>query len=619
MKKAISITLNGIVFMIEEDALQSLSAYFDSIKAHYGPDGEEITRDIEADIADRFKARGSDIQKVININDVEEIIKVMGTVNQIGDEDEKVSEPGKVDASEDEEVKRPKRLYRDGDNVILGGVCSGLGIYFSIDPVVFRLLFVILTIMNGIGILIYLVFWLAVPLAKTSVQKLEMQGESINLKNIEEALREKSEQIKEEGKRAFVSLRKQKSSFARLLSLPVVLFEGLLKFVKSFFNALAPIARVLVGLFLIFGVMFSFIFMSFWMIVLLFKTDSSLITANFPIHLIANSRPYFVTVISSYIAFLIPMFAAMLAAVSILRRKNLFNWIIVVVLMAAWMFSVTVVSVFGFDLASNIKTIRADYISKNTIEKKIDIAGFNGISGNFRGNVKIERDDNFSITIWGLKDDVERIGFVKEATSSTGVVSLVMSRIDSYHDDNFLTPSQKVNILIKMPQLKQLDTTGLYQYSFDGFSEKPTIVSDEIREKELNDEDLESDLLGGDRDEHNCIQSAGYRWCEGSEKCIRPWEEVCESEINFSESGTVVKNLPGLKKDKLYLIHERAGQPGLKTELIFDAESLCGNDEDKISCMLLSVSDYGFNNGRKIKVRGVVADGAVRVREVVAE
>lgn len=39
---------------------------------------------------------------------------------------------------------------------------------------------------------------------------------------------------------------------------------------------------------------------------------------------------------------------------------------------------------------------------------------------------------------------------------------------------------------------------------------------------------LDEPLVGRDRDEHNCIGSAGYSWCEEKQKCIRPWEEDCE-------------------------------------------------------------------------------------------
>lgn len=612
MKKAISVTLNGIIFMVEEDALQKLSGYFDSIKAHYGLDGEEITKDIEADIADRFKAKGGGRQKVITVKDVEEIIKVMGTVNQIEEENEAVSESEKSDEEDTSTPKNPKRLYRDADNAILGGVCSGLGIYFSIDPIVFRLLFVALTLVNGVGILIYLIFWLAVPVAKTSVQKLEMQGESINLKNIEETLREKSQVLKEKSQEAFVSLKKQKSLFAKIFSLPIILIEGLLRFCKSIFKVVLPITRIAVGLFLIGGVMFSFVFASFWLVVLLFKTNSPLLQTNFPIELIAHTKAYFVTIISSYIAFIIPMFATILLAVSILRRKNLFNWIIVTILIATWVLNITVVSIFGFDLVSNFKTVRDDYINKNKIEKIIEVTDFNAISGDVRGSLKIEKADNFSVSIKGLNSDIEKINFSKEATTTEGLINLKISQERDYHNSGFLLISEPIEITIKMPELVQLDAEDFYRYEYNGFSDEPKIIDEEKVEEDFN-------IVGADRDEHGCIGSAGYRWCEGDEKCFRPWEEVCESEINFSKSGVTVKNLPGLKSDQWYLLYEEPGKPALNAELQFDTESLCGSEERKTMCMLLSISDYGMKNGGKVEIRGIEHDDVLKVRELIAE
>jgi phage shock protein PspC (stress-responsive transcriptional regulator) len=59
--------------------------------------------------------------------------------------------------------KEPKRLYRNTTNKILAGVCSGVGDYFSIDPVIIRLLWVVLTIFGGAGVLIYIIAWIIIP------------------------------------------------------------------------------------------------------------------------------------------------------------------------------------------------------------------------------------------------------------------------------------------------------------------------------------------------------------------------------------------------------------------------------------------------------------------------
>ena len=58
-----------------------------------------------------------------------------------------------------------KRLYRSRKDRILGGVCGGLGIYFDIDPVIIRLLCLLLTFAGmGLGILVYLIAWIIIPL-----------------------------------------------------------------------------------------------------------------------------------------------------------------------------------------------------------------------------------------------------------------------------------------------------------------------------------------------------------------------------------------------------------------------------------------------------------------------
>jgi hypothetical protein len=143
---------------------------------------------------------------------------------------------------------------------------------------------------------------------------------------------------------------------------------------------------------------------------------------------------------------------------------------------------------------------------------------------------------------------------------------------------------------------------------------------DEYEKTEANaDEETDSGqpLLGGDRDEHGCIGSAGYSWCESKQKCLRIWEEACTDGVNFVKSGVAAKNNPGLQKDKLYLIYEEPGKPAQSVILNFDAESLCiATDGKKTPCMALSVSDYGLSNGRKISITGIKEMDSVLVREM---
>lgn len=61
------------------------------------------------------------------------------------------------------EVDRPGRLMRSRDDRVIGGVAGGLGAYFGIDPVIVRLVFVILALAGGGGILAYIIAWIVIP------------------------------------------------------------------------------------------------------------------------------------------------------------------------------------------------------------------------------------------------------------------------------------------------------------------------------------------------------------------------------------------------------------------------------------------------------------------------
>jgi len=194
MKRTYTINISGSIFHIEEDAYEVLKKYLINLKKHFGEDdeGREILSDIEARIAEIFTEKMPDSQNVIIIGWVEEVIKTMGTpedfVEEAGDEDEISTGP----------AKRKRRLYRDPDNRVFGGVCSGLGAYFRMDPVILRIIFVVLFFITTGGALIaYFVLRIAVPKAKTTAQRLEMKGQEATIRNIEKSIRDEVKDVKE--------------------------------------------------------------------------------------------------------------------------------------------------------------------------------------------------------------------------------------------------------------------------------------------------------------------------------------------------------------------------------------------------------------------------------------
>jgi len=191
MKKTLTINLANQVFHIDEDAYIRLKEYLDRIESHFSNKEErkDIISDIENRISELFGERTSVEKQVITLQDIEEIIRIMGDPVEIG---------GAAASGPEEETTTPgtRRLYRDPDNRVLGGVCSGIGMYFKLDPTIVRLVFLVIFFGFGIGFLIYIILWIVVPEARTTVQKLEMRGDPVNASNIGKFMRDEYEHVK---------------------------------------------------------------------------------------------------------------------------------------------------------------------------------------------------------------------------------------------------------------------------------------------------------------------------------------------------------------------------------------------------------------------------------------
>ena len=191
MKKTLTINLSGLVYHIDEDAYAKLQDYLDSIKAYLDNTlgRDEIVADIENRIAELFSSKN---KSVISIEDVEEVIAIMGQPEDyVSEEDAPKQERTHFTASS------KKRLYRDPDNQVLGGVCSGIGHFTGIDPVWVRLIFLAL-LFSGVSAIFYFVLWIIIPKAISISQKLEMKGKAATFNNIEDFVKESYQNVKED-------------------------------------------------------------------------------------------------------------------------------------------------------------------------------------------------------------------------------------------------------------------------------------------------------------------------------------------------------------------------------------------------------------------------------------
>ena len=196
MKKVTNITLGGIVFAVEEDAYTKLSAYLAGIERTFkkNDDYAEIAADIESAIAEKFLRAKKNEKRAVSVEDVERVMSEMGHAEDLAEESGTSTEEVPEETIETE--KEPvRRLYRDTDDAILAGVCSGIASYFAIDPVIVRIAFVVLAFLNGIGILLYILLWLIVPAATTPAEKYAMRGEHMTISHITARVKKKINDI----------------------------------------------------------------------------------------------------------------------------------------------------------------------------------------------------------------------------------------------------------------------------------------------------------------------------------------------------------------------------------------------------------------------------------------
>lgn len=170
MKQVININFHGRVVPIEISAYDTLKSYTESLRRHFGKEdgGEEIINDIEGRISELYQERLKEGATCITDAHMEAIIESIGRPEEFDDESAAEEKP-KTESTQNSEGSQqsatgngPKRLYRDETNKVIGGVCSGIANYFNVDVVVIRVLFVIL-LFTGVGILPYLILWIAVP------------------------------------------------------------------------------------------------------------------------------------------------------------------------------------------------------------------------------------------------------------------------------------------------------------------------------------------------------------------------------------------------------------------------------------------------------------------------
>jgi phage shock protein PspC (stress-responsive transcriptional regulator) len=403
MKKNISINISGIIFHIEEDGYENLKRYLDSINRYFSTfeDSSEILADIESRIAEIFLSKLNEEKQVITAEDVNSLIATMGSVNDFRAAEETQEQATSSSSTagtgaagdtfnESRTYVPPKQLRRDQKRKILGGVCAGLGNYFNLDPLWFRLLFaallfaggfavlvyvvmwiivpgsyeleepefgkkmfrdpqskiiggvsggvaayfgidvilvrvlfIVLTFAGGLGVFLYIILWVSLPEARTITDKMQMQGEPVTLSNIESNI-----------KRNFnIREGESENTLTKIILFPFRLIGLLLTALGNIIEPLADVVRVVIGVLIIlvgvslvfsivvtaavlFGLFAGGVFATPWM--------TEFHEMDLPIEVFTRAFPGWIA-IAGTVAALIPSIFLILLGASTIAKKLVFR------------------------------------------------------------------------------------------------------------------------------------------------------------------------------------------------------------------------------------------------------------------------------------------------------
>jgi phage shock protein PspC (stress-responsive transcriptional regulator) len=332
MKKVVNITIGKVIFSIEQDAYTKLDHYLDGIRDFYNhsDDQAEIISDIEISIAEKFQELIKNNQ-AISEADVEYVIAEMGTIEQLKKFGEDDYEEQKEHAEESkDEYMQFRKLYRDPDNRIVGGVAAGIAAYFGIDPVIIRIIFVISMFFGGFGLLLYLALWMIVPGAETPSQKLAMHGQPVTLERISHYVNHKVKHTKKKSKNPEVN---------KVLKTTGAVFDQIFQIIGKILSVVYPIIRSIFGIALtlvgVVGVVVLFFaaFSVFFGFGVAWTLPAVVVSAMSVLAIGASSTVFLAAVA---VVAVIPLLVLLSLGLSLLAGRNMFSLSSTVFLMIVW-------------------------------------------------------------------------------------------------------------------------------------------------------------------------------------------------------------------------------------------------------------------------------------------
>ena len=461
MNKTLSVNIGGIVFHIEELAYDKLSRYLEAIKGYFTTsDGrDEIIQDIEGRIGEMFQERITTGKQVIVETDVEQVINIMGRPEQFAGMHEENETAVPPSASERRSFRR---LYRDTDDRLIGGVCSGLGHYLGLDPVWFRVAFAIAFFVFGSGLLLYILLMLVMPKANTTAEKLEMKGEQVNISNIRRSVQG--------------DVQGATTGIARFFDALGQILTGAIKLV----------GKIFAGIFVIAGV---FILIAFLLMMLGVLGVGGISVPFFITDLFLTPGQQTMVLLSAFLVVGIPIILILLKSLNVLFKTRMENRFVNWSALALWIAGVVMAGVVTSSIAKGFRvreTQRTDiplvqpvsdtlyldvtasdkdrdewfYINNDHVDDPWESAAFGDTVriGNVQLDIIRSTSENFELVQVATSRGADR----REAVANARDMIYQVNQTDSLlrFEESYLLPkgskfrNQKLQLLLKVPEGK---------------------------------------------------------------------------------------------------------------------------------------------------------------------
>lgn len=496
MQKVHTINLGGIIFQIEEDAFEKLKTYLASIRAHFKnqAEGKEIADDIEYRLAEMLQQNTG--KNLVKLADVDHIINIMGQPKDFaeGETDEKTADI-KTQNLYSEKTKR--KFFRNTDERVVGGVCSGIAAYFDIEAWIVRVLFLVTIFLFGGSFWLYLLLWIAVPKTKTTADRLAMKGEKPTIDNI---VKNVEDRYKDLSQGTFSSFFKQLMGF----------IEAIVKIFVRFFRKIAGALIIFIAAVLIFGIFVSY---------QLGPENSSFNINGNSFGIMHLTKVFFASTsdvnifkLATLLAAGLPMIYLLLLGLLIFGSTIKINKYIHLGAFLVWIASLIGCGYLGlktaYEFSSEETSVQVMPLDTTTTET-LEIVPFESIANTGNNSIKIVTDDaGFILSDSGLYISAVKLRIEKSKTNETELVYEASARGNNKYEatnnikniqykfskvdnklllDDFyrikagaMWRAQTVKIILKLPENQKI--------RFDPFIERLSVnIEDEAMDYDEND------------------------------------------------------------------------------------------------------------------------------------